>query len=133
MFVDALDQDHGGKANLAEFTGLLDKMREQLGLKDGAAKEYTSFNKMAGDRYKHVRMANNLEEKYKVPMTFNQSIGFKVEDERNKDLIKMDRHPIVLCAETKYADEMIKTRFPMWEYAPDFRKNRLNFIYMRNT
>ena len=113
MFQDALNENHGGKANLAEFECCLDKMREGLRGKDGAAKEYTSFNKMAGDRYKHVRMANNLEEKYKVPMTFNQSIGFNVEDERNKDLIKMDRHPIVLCAETKYADEMIKTRFPM--------------------
>ena len=100
-------------------------MREGLRGKDEAAKEYTSFNKMAGDRYKHVRMGNNLEEKYKVPMTFNQSIGFKVEDERNKDLIKMDRHPIVLCAETKYADEMIKTRFPMWEYVSDFRKTNI--------
>ena len=89
-------------------------MRSELGLKDGAAKEYTSFNKMAGDRFKHIRMGKPLEDKYKVPLTFNQSIGFKVEDERNKDLIKMDRHPIVLCAETKYADEMIKTGFPMW-------------------
>ena len=69
---------------------------------------------MASDRFKHIRMGQNLEDKYKVPLTFNQSIGFKVEEPRNKDLIKMDRHPIVLCAETKYADEMIKTGFPMW-------------------
>ena len=88
-------------------------MRQGLANKDGAAKEYTSYNAMFSDRYKHVRMGQNLEQKYKVPMTFNQSIGFKVEDPRNKDLIKMERHPIVLCAETKYADEMIKTRFPM--------------------
>ena len=59
-------------------------------------------------------LKKELETKYKVPLTFNQSIGFKVEDERNKELIKMERHPIVLCAETKYADEMIKTGFPMW-------------------
>ena len=113
MFQDALDQDHNGKVSLAELEMCLDKMRKTLGTKDGAAKEYQSFNKMSSDRFKHVRMGNNLEDKYKVPMTFNQSIGFKVEDPRNKDLIKMDRHPIVLCAETKYADEMIKTRFPM--------------------
>ena len=113
MFQDAFDTDNGGKVNIDELKCCLAKMRECLGLKAGAAKEYTSFNAMAGDRYKHVRMGQNLEDKYKVPMTFNQSIGFKVEDPRNKDLIKMDRHPIVLCAETKYADEMIKTRFPM--------------------
>ena len=68
---------------------------------------------MAADRYKHTRMNANLEDKYKVPVTFNQSIGFKVMDERNQDLIKMERHPINKCAETKYAEEMIKTGFPM--------------------
>ena len=113
MFQDAIDQNHDGKCNWDQLLCCLTSMRQMLGKKDGAAKEYQSFNKMAGDRYKHVRMGQNLEDKYKVPMTFNQSIGFKVEDERNKDLIAGPRHPIVLCAETKYADEMIKTRFPM--------------------
>ena len=58
-------------------------------------------------------LAESLEDKYKVPLTFNQSIGFKVEDPRNKDLIKQERHPINKCPETKYAEEMIKTGFPM--------------------
>ena len=40
-------------------------------------------------------------------------MGFKVEDEKNKELVRMKRYPIVLCDETKYADEMIKTGFPM--------------------
>ena len=68
---------------------------------------------MNGDRFKHVRMDRPVESKYKVPLTFNQSIGFKLDDERSKDLIKMDRHPVVKCPETKYADEMIKTGFPL--------------------
>ena len=68
---------------------------------------------MIGDRYKHVRMQGKTEEKYKVPVTFNQSFGFKVDDPRAKDLVKMDRHPIRKCPETKYADEMVKTGFPM--------------------
>ena len=75
-------------------------MRTQLAGKDENAKEYTSFNKMNDDRYKHVRMGKGLEDKYKVPLTFNQSIGFKLDDPRNKDLIKMERHPIVKCDET---------------------------------
>ncbi len=29
------------------------------------------------------------------------------------ELIKMERHPINKCDETKYAEEMIKTGFPM--------------------
>ena len=111
--MDAFDENKDGKVSEEEFVNVLKSMRDNLKNQDGAAKEYTSYNKMAGDRFKHIRMGQNLEDKYKVPLTFNQSIGFKVEEERNKDLIKMDRHPIVLCAETKYADEMIKTGFPM--------------------
>ena len=68
---------------------------------------------MMDDRYKNTRMKNELEEKYKVPLTFNQSIGFKVNDERAKDLVKMERHPNKMCDETRYADAMIKTGFPM--------------------
>ena len=113
MFMEDFDANSDGKVNLEEFKNGLSRMREALSKKDGAAKEYTSFNQMAGDRYKHVRMGAGLETKYKVPLTFNQSIGFRVEDPRNKDLMKMERHPITKCPETKYADEMIRTGFPM--------------------
>ena len=113
MFMEEFDSNHDGKISLEEFKSALLKMRESLSGKDEAAKEYTSFNKLNGDRYKHIRMGKELEDKYKVPMTFNQSIGFKVMDERNMDLIKMERHPINKCPETKYAEEMIKTGFPM--------------------
>ena len=113
MFMEDFDANHDGKVSLEEFKGALGRMREHLATKDENAKEYKSFNKMNHDRYKHIRMGQGLEEKYKVPLTFNQSIGFKLDDPRNKDLIKMERHPIVKCDETKYADEMIKTGFPM--------------------
>ena len=113
MFIEYFDLNHDGKVTLDEFKTALKNMREQLHEKNGVAKEYKSYNKLVGDRFKHVRMAKGLEEKYKVPLTFNQSIGFKVEDPRNKELIKIERHPIVLCDETKYADEMNRTGFPM--------------------
>ena len=111
--MDYFDANHDGKISMDEFKAALAKMRVDLGKKDTAGCEYSSYTKMMNDRYKHSRMDNNLEEKYKVPLTFNQSVGFKVEDERNKELVKMERHPIVLCAETRYADAMIKTGFPM--------------------
>mgnify|MGYP000557002442 CR=1 FL=1 len=59
-------------------------------------------------------MENNLEDKYKVPLTFNQSIGFKVMDPRNKEFsyFERERHPINKCPETKYAEEMLKSGFP---------------------
>lgn len=111
--MEDFDANHDGKVSREEFKAALSRMREGLAGKDDAAKEYKSFNKMDHDRYKHIRMGKGLEDKYKVPLTFNQSIGFKLDDPRNKDLIKMERHPIVKCDETKYADEMIKTGFPM--------------------
>ena len=98
---------------MEEFKAALGRMRAQLDTKKDVGKEYTSYNKMTADRFKHSRMGNELEHKYKVPLTFNQSIGFKVEDPRNKDLIKCERHPINKCPETKYAEEMIKTGFPV--------------------
>ena len=113
MFMEDFDANSDGKVSLEEFKNALTRMRESLAKKDGAAKEYTSYNQMASDRFKHIRMGGNLESKYKVPVTFNQSVGFNVEDPRNKELMKMERHPITKCPETKYADEMIRTGFPM--------------------
>ena len=113
MFMDEFDANQDGRVSLEEFKVALHRMREQLDTKKDAGKEYTSYNKMHADRYKHVRMGNEFETKYKVPLTFNQSVGFKVTDPRNADLIKQERHPINKCPETKYAEEMIKTGFPM--------------------
>ena len=70
----------GGKVSLEQFQTGLGLLREQLKGMEGAAKEYTSYNKMCEDRYKNIRMTRNLEQKYKVPLTFNQSIGFQLDD-----------------------------------------------------
>ena len=83
MFMEEFDANRDGKVSLEEFTGCLQRMRDSLSSKDKAGCEYTSHAKMNADRYKHQRMGKNLDEKYKVPLTFNQSIGFKVTDPRN--------------------------------------------------
>ena len=113
MFMEDFDTNHDGKVSLDEFKTSLTRMRASLKNKDSAAMEYKSYNKLTSDRYKHSRMKDGTDQKYKVPLTFNQSIGFRSDDPRNADLMKMERHPIVKCPETKYADEMIKTGFPM--------------------
>lgn len=71
MFMEDFDANHDGKVSYEEFKQALSRLRDQLKSQDGAAKEYTSFNKMAHDRYKHIRMGKDLESKYKVPLTFN--------------------------------------------------------------
>lgn len=51
-------------------------MKEKVNEKAARAKEYSSFTRMKEDRYKHKRMGVELQDKYKVPITFNQSVGF---------------------------------------------------------
>jgi hypothetical protein len=85
------------------------KLRDKVNNKAAGAKEYTSFNKMKEDRFKHKRMGGELQDKYKLPMTFNQSVGFRHNDEVSKEIVKQDKKPIRKCPETKYAEAMIKT------------------------
>ena len=66
---------------------------------------------MRADRYKHVRMNNDLQGKYKVPMTSGQTTGFYHKDDLQKEITKQVNYPISKCPETKYADEMIRTGF----------------------
>ena len=49
--------------------------------KAGGAKEYKSFIKMKEDRFKHKRMDHEVQDEYKLPMTYNQSIGFYTKDQ----------------------------------------------------
>ena len=64
---------------------------------------------MKDDRFKHRRMNNELQDKYKIPVTYNQSVGFYTKDKISLDIAKQPRKPINKCPETKYAEEMIKT------------------------
>jgi len=71
MFMEDFDENCDGKVSLDEFKSALKRMREKLSEKDGCAKEYKSYEKMRHDRFKHIRMGKELDEKYKVPLTFN--------------------------------------------------------------
>ena len=82
--MEEFDLNHDGKVTLDEFKLALGRMKEKLNKKAQGAKEYTSYNKMRDDRYKHKRMEGELQDKYKMPQTFNQSIGFHSKDEKAK-------------------------------------------------
>ena len=47
------------------------RLRDKVNNKAAGAKEYKSFTQMKDDRFKHKRMNNELQDKYKVPLTFN--------------------------------------------------------------
>ena len=61
MFMEDFDANHDGKVSYEEFVAALQRIREQLEKKSGAAKEYQSYEKMRNDRYKHVRMNDGLD------------------------------------------------------------------------
>jgi hypothetical protein len=54
-------------------------------------------------------MRHDLQDKYKVPLTSNQSSGFYTKDKISLDITKQTTYPKNKCPETKYAEEMIKT------------------------
>ena len=80
MFMTEFDTNQDGKVTKDEFLTTLNKMRAKMADKAKTAKEYTSFNQLKADRFKHRRVNNEVQDKFKVPMTFNQSLGFHVHD-----------------------------------------------------
>ena len=93
LFMKEFDLNADGKVSWEEFLSSMTRIKEKMDSKADGAKEYKSFEEYKNDRVKHKRMHGDLQDKYKGPMTFNQSVGFKHNDEREKDIMKMDTYP----------------------------------------
>lgn len=63
------DLNKDGKISWEEFKFVLETIKNKANSKAGNAREYTSYEKMRGDRFKHIRVQKELQDKYKVPMT----------------------------------------------------------------
>lgn len=111
LFMEEFDINKDGRVSWEEFSAALNRLKEKVNSKAAGAKEYQSWNQMRDDRYKHKRMGGELQDKYKQPITFNQTIGFHHKDPLQKEITLQERKPIRKCPETKYAEEMIKTGF----------------------
>ena len=107
--MEEFDTNRDGRVTWDEFAAAMERLKEKVNNKAAGAKEYQSFTKMKEDRFKHKRMGNELQDKYKIPMTYNQSVGFRHNDEVSMDITKQPKKPIRKCPETKYAEAMIKT------------------------
>ena len=86
--MEEFDANKDGKVSWEEFKQAIGRIKENVTNKAKNAKEYASFNKMKDDRFKHRRMDKELNDKYKLPMTFNQSVGFYTKDKTSMDIIK---------------------------------------------
>ena len=78
MFMEKFDLNNDGKVTLDEFKKALVTIREEMKEKSKNATEYTSAQKMKDERFKHKRVNNNVNDKYKLPMTSAQTNGFFV-------------------------------------------------------
>ena len=60
MFMENFDLNKDGKVTWEEFKSTLERIKEQTNKKSAHAKEYTSYEKMKADRYKHIRMTKDI-------------------------------------------------------------------------
>ena len=77
MFTSRIEGDH---VSWDQFRSLLEEMKASTQKKALSATEYQSWEQMRQHRYKHIRMRQDLQEKYKVPLTSSQSYGFYTTD-----------------------------------------------------
>ena len=76
-----LDVNWDGLITWEEFLFSMRRIKESMDIKADKSKEYTSYNKMKTDRFKHKWMEVDVQDKFKAPVTMNQSIGFMYNDE----------------------------------------------------
>ena len=88
MFMEKFDLNQDGKVTLEEFKKALSVIREEMKKKSSGAVEYKSHNKMKEERFKHKRMNNEVQDKYKLPMTSAQTNGFFVKDKQQQEIAK---------------------------------------------
>lgn len=89
--------------NWDEFKKALHEIREEVGAVAKNAQHYTSYNELIADRFKHRRRKFGPMEMYKHAFSVNQEIGWHEEEVVNSRRTKKS------CAETKYADSLIKS------------------------
>ncbi|CAJ1386294.1 unnamed protein product [Effrenium voratum] len=97
-------EDDAGDLSWPELEAGFDEIREILSGVSKNATEYTSVDDYRTDVMKHRRMMKDPMDKFKAPMTESMSIGWHEEEVFN------ERFPKQSCAETRYADEMVRSK-----------------------
>ncbi|CAD7926867.1 unnamed protein product [Amoebophrya sp. A120] len=102
IFVSTMKLQEEGSLTWSEFLEGLFVIREKVKKISKKATHYDSYQDSMDDRRKHARVKYGPMEIYKRPMTTAQAVGWHEEE------VFIDRFPKSSCAETKYADAVIK-------------------------
>merc|ERR1712150_304107 len=104
IFVKRFNLEQNGQLTWDEFQTGMDDIRETLGGVAKNATEYTSFEDLRQERFKHQRVRKEPMDKYKAPMTEAMKVGWHEEEVYN------ERFPKRSCEETRYIDAMTRDR-----------------------
>eukprot|EP00397_Hematodinium_sp_SG-2012_P049763 GEMP01057536.1.p1 GENE.GEMP01057536.1~~GEMP01057536.1.p1 ORF type:complete len:183 (+),score=42.01 GEMP01057536.1:33-581(+) len=98
-----LDEDIEKSISWVEFRQGLAEIRDTVNEVSKKATHYTSHRDIMDDRTKHRRKPNGPMEIFKHPIAIGQEVGWHEEEVMN------ERFPKKSCAETKYADALLKS------------------------
>mmetsp|Transcript_3936 Transcript_3936/g.3693 ORF Transcript_3936/g.3693 Transcript_3936/m.3693 type:complete len:164 (+) Transcript_3936:3-494(+) len=85
ILMKEFDINQDGKISLEEFITNLEKVKSKVGGTHPGEVDETGKKKPS--------LVEEINEKYKAPITYAQRVGFHLEDETEKEIMKMDTYP----------------------------------------
>ena len=96
--------------SLEDLISTLNKIRTHLNERAKKAKNYISFEKYCFDHYHHRTAASDPNIVFRSPATKGMNYGFYEFDNTNNKKVNNVYRPLKKCPETKYAEELVKSK-----------------------
>ena len=101
----AILESEGGSLSYDALMAALPALKAESAAGVAVGREFTSSEELRTNLKKHTRMARDPKQKFAVPLTAAQEVGWS---DDIKDLNAI-RRPKMSCPETQYADIMVKS------------------------
>ena len=112
IFYDFSQKKLNEELSYEELINTVNKIRTFLNERADKAKNYKSFEKYYFDHYHHRTASSDPNVAFRSPATKGMNYGF-YEFDNNINNIKVNNiyKPLRKCPETKYAEELIKSKY----------------------
>ena len=110
LFYDFSGKKLEDELSLEELMITLNRIRKFLNERAGKAKNYKSFEKYYFDHYHHRTAASDPNIVFRSPATKGMNYGFYEFDNTNNKKVNNVYRPLKKCPETKYAEELVKSK-----------------------